>query len=234
VERASLSTRLGELDSSRREVEDLRAAVAVRIGEWEAVGREYEAADAAIGQEIRELQAQFEREAAAAEARRLAEEEARRQAEAAAEDEDSTADDIAVEEVSAPLDLGPFVVTNRPVPGAITSPFGPRVHPIFGSVRTHYGLDFQAGMSQPIVAAADGIVLRAGWMTGYGWAVIISHGDGFTTLYAHQSELRVETGDTVSGGDVIGLVGTSGWSTGAHLHWELRADGVAVDPEPYL
>ena len=235
VERASLSTRLGELDTSRREVEDLRATVAVRISEWETVGREYDAADAAIGQEIRELQAEFERQAAAAEeARRLAEEEARRQAEAVVDADDSVSDDSADEDGSASLPLGPFVVTNRPVPGAITSAFGPRVHPIFGSVRTHYGLDFQAGMSQPIVAAADGIVLRAGRMTGYGWAVIISHGDGFTTLYAHQSELRVETGDTVSGGDVIGLVGTSGWSTGPHLHWELRADGEAVDPEPYL
>jgi murein DD-endopeptidase MepM/ murein hydrolase activator NlpD len=255
AERATLSTRLAALGASRREVEDLRAAVAGRIGEWEAVGREYEAADAAVAQEIRDLEAELARqEAAAEEARRLAEEEARRQAEAdrAADDsvsddsvsddrvsddsvsDDSASDDSGSDETATPADLGPFVVTDRPVPGVITSPFGPRVHPIFRTVRTHYGLDFQAGMSQPIVAAADGVVLRAGWMNGYGWAVVISHGNGVTTLYAHQSELRVETGDTVSGGDVVGLVGTSGWSTGAHLHWELRVDGVAVDPEPYL
>jgi murein DD-endopeptidase MepM/ murein hydrolase activator NlpD len=236
AERATLSTRLAALGTSRAEVEDLRAAVAGRISEWEEVGREYEAADAAVALEIRELEAELARqEAAAREARRLAEEEARRQAEADAAPDDSPADDSTEEEeVPSAADLGPFAVSDRPVPGAITSSFGPRVHPIFGTVRTHYGLDFQARMSQPIVAAADGVVLRAGWMNGYGWAVLISHGNGVTTLYAHQSELRVETGDTVSGGDLIGLVGTSGWSTGAHLHWELRVDGVAVDPEPYL
>jgi murein DD-endopeptidase MepM/ murein hydrolase activator NlpD len=239
TERTSLVARLDELGTSRQEVETLREAVARRVGEWEALGREYEAADAEMTRQIRELEAEAARQAAAAEeeARRQAEEEARRQAEEEAGDPAVTPEiDVdAPEELDpSPVALGPFVVTSRPVPGAISSPFGPRVHPIFGTVRTHYGLDFRGSMGQTISAAADGTVLKAGWMNGYGWAVLLSHGDGVTTLYAHQSELLVATGDRVSGGDPIGRVGSSGWSTGAHLHWELRIDGVAVDPQPYL
>ncbi|MEM1334236.1 MAG: M23 family metallopeptidase, partial [Actinomycetota bacterium] len=82
----------------------------------------------------------------------------------------------------------------------------------------------------PIVAAADGVVLSAGWRTGYGNTVVISHGGGYTTLYAHQTDINVSNGQTVAGGELIGWVGSTGWSTGAHLHFEVRVNGAAVDP----
>jgi len=239
AEEAALATRLIELDESRTEVEALRAQVSVRIDEWQAVGTEIEAADAAIAKQIRELEAELARQAAAEAARLEAEEEARRLAEEEAANDDPDAEptdeeDDEDESSDPPADLGPFSVTHRPVPGAVTSLFGPRVHPIFGTTRNHYGVDMNGASGTSISAAAAGQVITAGWMNGYGNTVIISHGDGFTTLYAHQSEILVSFGDSVDGGDTIGRVGTTGFSTGPHLHWEIRVDGVAVDPLPYL
>lgn len=244
----ALELRLEQLDESKAEVEELRSQVAVRVADWQAVEAEIDAADAAIARQIRELEAELARQAAEAEARRLAEEEARRLAEEEAANgeepdaADDPADDPADDEEgdedetvpAPPVDLGPFQVTHRPVTGSITSRFGSRVHPIFGTTRNHYGVDFGGNTGEPIVAAAPGVVLTAGWMNGYGNTVVVSHGDGFTTLYAHQNEILVSTGDSVAGGDLIGRVGSTGWSTGPHLHWEIRVDGVAVDPEPYL
>lgn len=241
AEELALAERLIELDESRAEVGELLAQVSVRIGEWEAVGAEIDAADAAIAKQIRELEAELARQAAAEAARLAAEEEARRLAEEEAsneepdsEDPDPGDEDPDAEDSGPPVDLGPFSVTHRPVPGAVTSLFGPRVHPIFGTTRNHYGLDMDGSTGDSISAAATGQVITAGWMNGYGNTVIISHGDGFTTLYAHQSEILVSYGDSVDGGDTIGQVGSTGFSTGPHLHWEIRVDGVAVDPEPYL
>lgn len=246
AERDALQVRLGELDASRAEVEELRAEVAARTADWQAVGAEIEAADAAIAREIRELEADLARRAAEEEARRQAEAEAQRQAEAEAQrqaeanDPAEGGDDPAAEPdgseptQTGPTVTGPFSVSHRPVPGAITSGFGSRVHPIFGTTRNHYGIDFNGNTGDPISAAAGGVVLTAGWMSGYGNTVVVSHGDGFTTLYAHQSAILVSSGDTVAAGEVIGRVGSTGWSTGPHLHWEIRIDGVAVDPAPYL
>jgi murein DD-endopeptidase MepM/ murein hydrolase activator NlpD len=232
AERIVLADRLGALDVARGEAQDLRDQVSVRVADWQVVGAEIEAADAAIAGEIRELEAELARQAAEA-ARRLAEEQA---AEAAAEDPESADDPDAAEPDAdnPPADLGPFNVTNRPVPGSISSSFGPRTHPIFGSVRNHYGLDFEGNTGEPISAAAAGTVLSAGWMSGYGNTVVLSHGDGFTTLYAHQNSIAVSGGESVGAGETIGYVGSTGWSTGPHLHWEIRVNGVAVNPAPYL
>lgn len=241
AEREDVAARLVELDESKAEVEALRAQVAARTAEWEAVGLEIEAADAAIETQIRELEAELARQAAEEEARRQAEEEARRQAEEEAAQNDDEADqddeepgEEVTDDPAPPAPTGPFSVTHRPVPGSITSPFGPRVHPIFGTTRNHYGIDFNGSTGEPIAAAAAGTVITAGWMNGYGNVVIISHGNGYSTLYAHQSEILVGLGDTVAGGETVGRVGSTGFSTGPHLHFEIRVDGVAVDPAPYL
>jgi murein DD-endopeptidase MepM/ murein hydrolase activator NlpD len=237
AERIVLDDRLDELDLARGEAQDLRDQVSVRVADWQAVGAEIEAADAAIVREIRELEAELARQAAEA-ARRLAEEEeARRLAEEQAAEDPESVDDLdgAGPDVdNPPVDLGPFEVTNRPVPGFISSSFGPRTHPIFGSVRNHYGLDFHGNTGEPISAAAAGTVLSAGWMNGYGNTVVLSHGDGFTTLYAHQNAIAVSAGESVDGGETVGFVGSTGWSTGPHLHWEIRINGVAVNPALYL
>ncbi len=122
----------------------------------------------------------------------------------------------------------------RPVPGAITSTFGSRVHPITGVVTQHDGLDFGSSCGTSIQAAGSGEVLSAAWQGGYGNTVIIDHGGGIATLYGHQSGFAVGTGQTVSSGEVIGYVGSTGFSTGCHLHWEVRVNGVPTDPLAYL
>jgi murein DD-endopeptidase MepM/ murein hydrolase activator NlpD len=122
----------------------------------------------------------------------------------------------------------------RPVPGSVGSGFGWRIHPIYHVRKMHAGVDMHAGMGEPIHAAGSGKVISAGWHGGYGKCVIISHGNGITTLYGHQSELLVSTGQTVTRGQVIGKVGSTGLSTGPHLHFEVRVNGNPVDPMNYL
>ncbi|MCA1691793.1 MAG: peptidoglycan DD-metalloendopeptidase family protein [Actinobacteria bacterium] len=122
-----------------------------------------------------------------------------------------------------------------PIPGAaVVSTFGPRVHPIYGDVRVHTGVDLAGGTGEPIRAAADGVVGSAGWLGGYGQAVIIEHGGPLATLYAHQSQMLVDPGQQVSRGQVIGRVGCTGSCTGPHLHYEVRIDGTPVNPASYL
>ena len=117
-----------------------------------------------------------------------------------------------------------------PVNARITSGFGRRVHPILRFARMHKGIDFGAAWGTPIQAAADGQVIRAGWAGGYGRQVRIAHGDGLATSYSHMSRTAVASGSHVRAGQVIGYVGSSGLSTGAHLHYEVHRGGVAVNP----
>jgi murein DD-endopeptidase MepM/ murein hydrolase activator NlpD len=122
----------------------------------------------------------------------------------------------------------------RPVPGRITSAFGPRLHPILGYTRMHTGVDMTAPYGQEIKAGAAGKVLLANAYGGYGLTVIIDHGGGMTTLYAHQSKVLVGAGSQVAAGEVIGHIGSSGLATGPHLHFEVRIGGSPVDPAEYL
>ncbi|MFZ9396356.1 MAG: peptidoglycan DD-metalloendopeptidase family protein [Erythrobacter sp.] len=117
-----------------------------------------------------------------------------------------------------------------PVPGRITSSFGMRRHPILGYRRMHSGIDFSAGYGTPIVAVTDGRITSAGRMGGCGIGVRIEHGNGLSTRYCHMSRMAVNGGQSVRGGQVIGYVGSTGLSTGAHLHYEMYRNGRAVDP----
>jgi murein DD-endopeptidase MepM/ murein hydrolase activator NlpD len=122
-----------------------------------------------------------------------------------------------------------------PIPGAaITSRFGPRVHPIYGDVRVHTGIDFRASVGTPVRAAGTGTIVYAGWRGGYGNCVIIDHGHSLATLYGHLSSIGVNVGQRVTRGQVIARAGSTGLSTGPHLHFEVRANGVPVDPLRYL
>jgi murein DD-endopeptidase MepM/ murein hydrolase activator NlpD len=121
-------------------------------------------------------------------------------------------------------------VLQRPVPGVVSSDFGLRRHPILGYTRMHKGLDFTAGYGTPILAATDGVVAAAGWAGGYGQQVRLSHAGGITTSYSHMSRIIAEPGSHVRQGQLIGYVGSSGLSTGPHLHYELHVNGVPVDP----
>ncbi len=117
-----------------------------------------------------------------------------------------------------------------PVAGRITSGFGLRHHPILRYSRMHAGIDFGASWGSPIVAAADGQVAAAGWSGGYGRQVRIAHTDGIVTTYSHMSGIAASPGEMVRQGQVIGYVGSTGLSTGPHLHFEVRLNGRAVDP----
>lgn len=117
-----------------------------------------------------------------------------------------------------------------PVQGRITSGFGLRVHPILRFARMHRGIDFGARWGAPIVAAADGQVVRAGWAGGYGQQVRLAHADGLVTSYSHMSRITAPAGSTVRQGELIGYVGSTGLSTGPHLHYEVLKGGTPVDP----
>lgn len=114
----------------------------------------------------------------------------------------------------------------------MTSPYGYRVHPISGVTRLHNGVDLAAVTGTPIFASKSGVVTTAciGWGNGYGNHVVINHGDGYSTLYAHQSALNVYEGQIVSQGDVIGYVGSTGNSTGPHLHFTVFKNGETINP----
>jgi murein DD-endopeptidase MepM/ murein hydrolase activator NlpD len=118
----------------------------------------------------------------------------------------------------------------RPVPGSVSSSFGMRRHPILGYSRFHKGMDFRAGYGTPILAATDGQVAGAGWAGGYGRQVRIDHPGGLATTYSHMSRIAAQPGQMVRQGQVIGYVGSTGFSTGPHLHYELYRGGVPVDP----
>lgn len=121
-----------------------------------------------------------------------------------------------------------------PLNGPITSEYGWRTHPIFGTQRYHSGLDIGGEYGLPIYAAASGTVIHAGWISGYGYTVIIDHGGGVTTLYGHNESLNVSEGQSVSQGQVIAMCGSTGNSTGPHCHFEVRENGETVSPYGYL
>ena len=121
-----------------------------------------------------------------------------------------------------------------PVNGVVTSPYGYRTHPIFGTTIYHSGIDIGVDYGTPVHAADGGVVVEAGWISGYGYAVIIDHGNGLSTLYGHNQELAVSEGQSVSQGQVIAYAGSTGNSTGPHVHFEVRANGDPVDPSAYL
>jgi murein DD-endopeptidase MepM/ murein hydrolase activator NlpD len=117
-----------------------------------------------------------------------------------------------------------------PVNAPVTSGYGYRFHPILKRRKLHTGIDFGAPYGVPIKAADSGIVILASYNRGYGKCVIIDHGNGYQTLYGHCSSLAVSEGQTVSKGSIIGYVGSTGMSTGPHLHWEVRRNGVPISP----
>ena len=120
-----------------------------------------------------------------------------------------------------------------PARGAFTSGFGFRRHPIFGIWHLHTGVDIAASWGTPVLAAAAGRVIYAGWFGGYGKIVIVDHGEGMSTLYGHLSQILVSAGDTVHRGQPIGRVGSTGYSTGPHLHFEIRVNGRPMNPTSF-
>ena len=121
-----------------------------------------------------------------------------------------------------------------PVRGRISSPYGTRIHPISRVRSFHHGVDIAVGMRTPVKATADGVVSLSRWYGGYGYTVMIDHGYGLETLYAHNDSLMVREGERVARGQIIAYSGSTGNSTGPHLHYEVRKNGSSVDPMPYM
>jgi murein DD-endopeptidase MepM/ murein hydrolase activator NlpD len=138
-----------------------------------------------------------------------------------------------VDKLNRTMALVPY---RKPVVGEVefTSGFGVRSDPFLGRPAMHTGLDFRAATGDPIRATANGKVTQAAYNGGYGKMVEIDHGNGLATRYGHMSEIHVKVGDSIKIGQVIGLVGSTGRSTGSHLHYETRIDGEAVDPQKFL
>lgn len=140
---------------------------------------------------------------------------------------------VQVEKLNRTLALVPY---RKPVIGEVefTSGFGVRSDPFLGRPAMHTGLDFRAATGDPVRVTANGKVVSSGWQGGYGRMVEVDHGNGLSTRYGHLSEINVKVGEIVKIGQVIGAVGSTGRSTGPHLHYETRIDGDAVDPQKFL
>jgi murein DD-endopeptidase MepM/ murein hydrolase activator NlpD len=127
------------------------------------------------------------------------------------------------------------VPNGMPLRGStLTSSYGMRNHPVLRKRAAHKGVDLAAPTGTPIYATADGVVTRADWFSSYGLYISVDHGGDLETRFAHLSRLAVDAGERVKKGDLIGYVGSTGRSTGPHLHYEVRVDGVAVNPIPYM
>jgi len=217
-ERQAQQQRLADLKDARAAAMELRLEIQSRIEEWNLVSAEIVQSDKEMEQEIFRIEEEIRRRE---EERRRQEEEARRRA-------------IEEERRRHEAEHGPFELVAWPADGEKTSGFGPRVHPIFGTVRQHNGIDLGGDTGDRVRAARSGEVILAGQRGGFGNTIVIYHGLGYSTLYAHLSRIEVSEGQNVQSGDRIGAIGSTGWSTGPHLHFELRIDGKAVDPTPYL
>lgn len=123
----------------------------------------------------------------------------------------------------------------NPAPGrAVTSTFGTRRDPLLGTLALHSGMDFRSAIGSAVRATGAGVVVHAGWNGGYGNMVEVDHGGGLTTRYGHMSEISVRSGQKVQAGDLLGKSGSTGRSTGPHLHYEVRRNGEATDPLPFI
>lgn len=127
------------------------------------------------------------------------------------------------------------IPSRAPIQGfRLTSEYGMRVHPVLGGRRAHKGIDLASPVGTPVYAPADGMVGKAEWFSSYGLYIQVEHGGDLETRYGHLSRLNVAAGQFVKKGDLIGYVGTTGRSTGPHLHYEVRVAGEAVNPLPYM
>jgi len=136
---------------------------------------------------------------------------------------------------SAAVSRAVSIPSRMPVEGIrLTSTFGMREHPVLGGRRAHKGVDLAAPTGTPVYATADGQVEKAEWFSGYGLYIALDHGGSMETRYGHMSRLNVAAGQQVRKGELIGYVGSTGRSTGPHLHYEVRVSGEAVNPLPYM
>lgn len=225
-EREEIANRKQELEVKRAQLVEIEKAAIAKQVEIEAKKAERnEVLQRAQNDRATAMQAIEELNAASAQVTALLKErQAARAAEAAA---------AAAEQSGGAWSQGSGIL-GWPANGPLTSSFGYRIHPIWGTSILHAGIDIGVDEGDPVYAADSGTVVWAGWLGGYGYAVIIDHGNGLSTLYAHNSDLAVGDGQYVGKGSLIAYAGSTGNSTGPHVHFEVRVDGDPVDPMGYL
>ena len=216
-ELAVLETQLAE---ERAEADEILVELASNQKELEASGAMYEQLEAEVRQQITETQAAYEAA--------LADEEARRQIEAARQEAASGS----ISTPSSPSSSG--FIYPLGASGFVTDAYGYRYHPIYGYYKFHPAVDFAVPQGTPIYATKSGTVTAATYNEYNGYYVAINHNDGYTSLYAHMTNFVVSVGQTVSQGEVIGYVGSTGYSTGPHMHFEITYGGASVNPMEYV
>ena len=232
-------------DISLEKVAKQQALIDLMENDKEIYNQQYDEMMASSAQVERLIQESKWKKAAEEEARRRQAEEAQRRAEMEAQRQarlEAAAQAGNVDVVEFGEDEGgeEYIMQSYgggmiwPISGPITSEFGWRTHPIFGSQRFHSGLDIGGDYGLPIHAAQGGVVIEAGWIGGYGNTIMIDHGGGIVTLYGHNESLAVGVGQHVNQGDVIAYCGSTGNSTGPHCHFEVRLGGEPVSPWDYL
>jgi len=214
-----------------------REAIEVAKAELEESKLDQEATKAELERQIQELQSRYEEQNLYIKELEAAEEEGTEEYEAMLKEMERVNKEV--NKMAAELAKQSKYVGGEylwPTPGyyTITSPYGRRYHPILKKYSTHTGVDIGAPSGAKVLAANAGTVIIAGWNTAYGNYIVINHGGGQTTLYGHMSKLLVKKGDTVKRGDNIGLVGSTGWSTGPHLHFEISINGETKNPMNYF
>ncbi len=233
-ERAELETQLAGLETARQELAEQQSALEAQraesdmlilqmTAEFAALSDEYDAAEAAkdeLLEQIKKTETEYFNALSAEEAARLAALNAQNNNKVPASASGASSE-------SGFLYPLPYAVE-------ITSPFGMRHNPVTGKYSSHSGVDFGAGQGTSIYACKSGTVTVAGYAEAWGYYVTINHGDGYSTLYAHMTNYTVSTGDYVAQGDVIGYVGSTGWSTGPHLHLSVLYNGAYVNPMNYV
>ena len=226
-----------ELEAEMQAADELMAQLEseIEVNEETAAGIQavYDEADRKINETIAEIQAKEEQLRREEEERRRQEEERRRQEEERRRQEEERQRQERERNSYNSMALGTYIWPSKDS-RVVTSPYGSRYHPVLHYWRTHNGIDIGAQYGTYIYAADGGTVVTSEMDSGYGNYVMISHGGGRYTLYGHMSSRLVKVGDTVSQGDIIGLVGSTGLSNGPHIHFEIYVDGVRTDPLNYF
>ncbi len=228
AKKAQLEADKRQLDVLAAEAEKTQKEIAAKKAEQQKVLDAAKSNKAAAAQMEQDLNAQLASVRNLIQQRLAAAEAARQAAQQAAESDNGGgggSDDNYVQGTGA---------MSWPCSGPITSPFGYRTHPIFGTTIFHAGIDIGVDYGTPIHAADSGVVVYSGWISGYGNAVIIDHGGGVSTLYGHNQSLAVSEGQSVSKGSVVAYAGSTGNSTGPHCHFEVDVNGSPVNPMGYL
>lgn len=212
-QRDIIDDKKNELEAQRASVEVTKAKLEARKKELAKVSREKELLMGRLVQDVKSLEKEYDKL-------------------------NDYAKDIESKIVKLQINTGPYSGGTMAWPLAgysrISSYYGYRIHPIFKTKKLHTGIDIPAPTGTPATAAADGTVIYSDWLGGYGKAVMIDHGGGIVTLYGHNSSLVVSVGSKVKRGDVVSKVGSTGVSTGPHLHFEVRKNGAYVDPISWL